>query len=129
MINKYFGIKRYGNVTADLAKVKKKQNTRQQMNAADTTRFGAVWTSSLGPIRQDDLPWVRQRRWGREQLAAARAHLAASLRGVAHLIQPFFMMNTSNAIMEQLGRLDSILKTTLAGFPENVTYYKNSNLP
>ena len=50
------------------------------------------------------------------------AHLAASLRVVAHLIQPF-MMNTSNAIMEQLGLgLDFDLENlTLAGFPENVT--------
>ena len=47
----------------------------------------------------------------KEQLAAVMAHLAASLRVVAHLIQPF-MMNTSNAIMEQLGLAwTSILKT------------------
>ena len=58
----------------------------------------------------------------KEQLAAVMAHLAASLRVVAHLIQPF-MMNTSNAIMEQLGLgLDFDLENlTLAGFPENVT--------
>ena len=55
-------------------------------------------------------------------MAAVMAHLAASLRVVAHLIQPF-MMNTSNAIMEQLGLdLDFDLENlTLAGFPENVT--------
>ena len=68
-------------------------------------------------------PWVLAKEDGdKEQLAAVMAHLAASLRVVAHLIQPF-MMNTSNAIMEQLGLgLDFDLENlTLAGFPENVT--------
>lgn len=38
----------------------------------------------------------------RDKLEAVMSHLAASLRVVAHLIQPF-MMETSDAIMEQLG--------------------------
>ena len=57
----------------------------------------------LGPTKYIDetAPWVLAKEDGdKEQLAAVMAHLAASLRVVAHLIQPF-MMNTSNAIMEQ----------------------------
>lgn len=134
MINKYFGgqIPAYvENVTAfdaDLAKVVEENiaEYHKQMNAVDYPRaLEAVWNiiSRTNKYIDETAPWVLAKEDGdKEQLAAVMAHLAASLRVVAHLIQPF-MMNTSNAIMEQLGLdLDFDLENlTLAGFPENIT--------
>ena len=134
MINKYFGgqVPAYvENVTAfdsDLAKVVEENiaEYHKQMNAVDYPRaLEAVWNiiSRTNKYIDETAPWVLAKEDGdMEQLAAVMAHLAASLRVVAHLIQPF-MMNTSNAIMEQLGLdLDFDLENlTLAGFPENVT--------
>ena len=134
MINKYFGgqVPAYvENVTAfdvDLAKVVEENiaEYHKQMNAVDYPRaLEAVWNiiSRTNKYIDETAPWVLAKEDGdKEQLAAVMAHLAASLRVVAHLIQPF-MMNTSNAIMEQLGLgLDFDLEDlTLAGFPENVT--------
>ena len=134
MINKYFGgqVPTYvENVTAfdaDLAKVVEENiaEYHKQMNAVDYPRaLEAVWNiiSRTNKYIDETAPWVLAKEDGdKEQLAAVIAHLAASLRVVAHLIQPF-MMNTSNAIMEQLGLgLDFDLENlTLAGFPENVT--------
>ena len=134
MINKYFGgqVPAYvENVTvfdADLAKVVEENiaEYHKQMNAVDYPRaLEAVWNiiSRTNKYIDETAPWVLTKEDGdKEQLAAVMAHLAASLRVVAHLIQPF-MMNTSNAIMEQLGLgLDFDLENlTLAGFPENVT--------
>ena len=134
MINKFFGgqVPAYvENVTvfdADLAKVVEENiaEYHKQMNAVDYPRaLEAVWNiiSRTNKYIDETAPWVLAKEDGdKEQLAAVMAHLAASLRVVAHLIQPF-MMNTSNAIMEQLGLgLDFDLENlTLAGFPENVT--------
>ena len=134
MINKYFGgqVPAYvENVTAfdaDLSKVVEENiaEYHKQMNAVDYPRaLEAVWNiiSRTNKYIDETAPWVLAKEDGdKEQLAAVMAHLAASLRVVAHLIQPF-MMNTSNAIMEQLGLgLDFDLENlTLAGFPENVT--------
>ena len=134
MINKYFGgqvLAYVENVTAfdaDLAKVVEENiaEYHKQMNAVDYPRaLEAVWNiiSRTNKYIDETAPWVLAKEDGdKEQLAAVMAHLAASLRVVAHLIQPF-MMNTSNAIMEQLGLdLDFDLENlTLAGFPENVT--------
>ena len=134
MINKYFGgqVPAYvQNVTAfdaDLAKVVEENiaEYHKQMNAVDYPRaLEAVWNiiSRTNKYIDETAPWVLAKEDGdKDQLAAVMAHLAASLRVVAHLIQPF-MMNTSNAIMEQLGLgLDFDLENlTLAGFPENVT--------
>ena len=134
MINKYFGgqVPAYvENVTAfdaDLAKVVEENiaEYHKQMNAVDYPRaLEAVWNiiSRTNKYIDETAPWVLAKEYGdKEQLAAVMAHLAAGLRVVAHLIQPF-MMNTSNAIMEQLGLgLDFDLENlTLAGFPENVT--------
>lgn len=134
MINKYFGgqVPAYvENVTAfdvDLAKVVEENiaEYHKQMNAVDYPRaLEAVWNiiSRTNKYIDETAPWVLAKEDGdKDQLAAVMAHLAASLRVVAHLIQPF-MMNTSNAIMEQLGLgLDFDLENlTLAGFPENVT--------
>lgn len=134
MINKYFGgqVPTYvENVTAfdaDLAKVVEESiaEYHKQMNAVDYPRaLEAVWNiiSRTNKYIDETAPWVLAKEDGdKEQLVAVMAHLAASLRVVAHLIQPF-MMNTSNAIMEQLGLdLDFDLENlTLAGFPENIT--------
>ena len=134
MINKYFGgqVPAYvENVTAfdaDLAKVVEENiaEYHKQMNAVDYPRaLEAVWNiiSRTNKYIDETAPWILAKEDDdKEQLAAVMAHLAASLRVVAHLIQPF-MMNTSNAIMEQLGLgLDFDLENlTLAGFPENVT--------
>ena len=134
MINKYFGgqVPVYvENVTAfdaDLAKVVEENiaEYHKQMNAVDYPRaLEAVWNiiSRTNKYIDETAPWVLAKEDGdKEQLAAVMAHLAASLRVVAHLIQPF-MMNTSNAIMEQLGLgLNFDLENlTLAGFPENIT--------
>ena len=134
MINKYFGgqVPAYvENVTvfdADLAKVVEENiaEYHKQMNAVDYPRaLEAVWNiiSRTNKYIDETAPWVLAKEDGdKEQLAAVMAHLAASLRVVAHLIQPF-MMNTSNAIMEQLGLgLDFDLENlTLAAFPENIT--------
>ena len=134
MINKYFGgqvpayVENATAFDADLAKVVEESiaEYHKQMNAVDYPRaLEAVWNiiSRTNKYIDETAPWVLVKEDGdKEQLAAVMAHLAASLRVVAHLIQPF-MMNTSNAIMEQLGLgLDFDLENlTLAGFPENVT--------
>lgn len=134
MINKYFGgqvpafVENVTSFDADLAKVVEENiaEYHKQMNAVDYPRaLEAVWNiiSRTNKYIDETAPWVLAKEDGdKEQLAAVMAHLAASLRVVSHLIQPF-MMNTSNAIMEQLGLdLDFDLENlTLAGFPENVT--------
>ena len=114
MINKYFGgeVPAYvENVTefdADLAALVAEKITEyhKQMNAVDYPRaLDAVWSiiSRTNKYIDETAPWVLAKDEAkRDELAAVMAHLAASLRVVAHLIQPF-MMTTSNAIMEQLG--------------------------
>lgn len=134
MINKYFGgqVPAYvENVTAfdaDLAKVVEENlaEYHKQMNAVDYPRaLEAVWNiiSRTNKYIDETAPWVLAKEDGdKKQLAAVMAHLAASLRVVAHLIQPF-MMTTSNAIMEQLGLpvAFDLENLELSGFPENVT--------
>ena len=134
MINKYFGgqVPAYvENVTAfdaDLAKVVEENidEYHKQMNAVDYPRaLEAVWNiiSRTNKYIDETAPWVLAKEDGdKEQLAAVMAHLAASLRVVAHLVQPF-MMTTSNAIMEQLGLpvVFDLENLELSGFPENVT--------
>ncbi|MFV8064797.1 methionine--tRNA ligase [Streptococcus pluranimalium] len=114
MINKYFGgqIPDYKeNITAfdgDLADFVS-ENLKlyhHNMEAVDYPRaLEAVWNiiSRTNKYIDETAPWVLAKEEGnKEQLASVMAHLTASLRVVAHLIQPF-MMETSNAIMEQLG--------------------------
>ena len=134
MINKYFDgqvpayIENVTDYDADLAKVVAEniEEFHKQMNAVDFPRaLDAVWNiiSRTNKYIDETAPWVLAKEDGdEEQLRAVMAHLAASLRVVAHLIQPF-MMSTSNAIMEQLGLpvgfdLENL---ELSGFPENVT--------
>ncbi|WP_342983065.1 methionine--tRNA ligase [Streptococcus salivarius] len=134
MINKYFGgqvpayVENVTNFDADLAKVVAEniEEFHKQMNAVDFPRaLDAVWNiiSRTNKYIDETAPWVLAKEDGdKGQLAAVMAHLAASLRVVAHLIQPF-MMTTSNAIMEQLGLSGAfdLENLELSGFPENVT--------
>ena len=134
MINKYFGgqvpayVENVIDFDADLAKVVAEniEEFHKQMKAVDFPRaLDAVWNiiSRTNKYIDETAPWVLAKEEGdKEQLAAVMAHLAASLRVVAHLIQPF-MMTTSNAIMEQLGLpvAFDLENLELSGFPENVT--------
>lgn len=134
MINKYFGgqvptyVENVTDFDADLAKVVAEniEEFHKQMNAVDFPRaLDAVWNiiSRTNKYIDETAPWVLAKEdSNKEQLAAVMAHLAASLRVVAHLIQPF-MMTTSNAIMEQLGLSGTfdLENLELSGFPENVT--------
>ncbi|MCE2227226.1 methionine--tRNA ligase [Streptococcus thermophilus] len=134
MINKYFDgqvpayIENVTDYDADLAKVVAEniEEFHKQMNAVDFPRaLDAVWNiiSRTNKYIDKTAPWVLAKEDGdEEQLRAVMAHLAASLRVVAHLIQPF-MMSTSNAIMEQLGLpvVFDLENLELSGFPENVT--------
>ncbi len=134
MINKYFDGKvptYVENVTAfdaDLASVVAENiaEYHKQMNAVDYPRaLEAVWNiiSRTNKYIDETAPWVLAKDEAkRDELAAVMAHLAASLRVVAHLIQPF-MMSTSDAIMEQLGLGNDfdLENLTLAGFPEGIT--------
>ena len=134
MINKYFGgqvpvyVENVTDFDADLAKVVAEniEEFHKQMNAVDFPRaLDAVWNiiSRTNKYIDETAPWVLAKEDGdKEQLAAVMAHLAASLRVVAHLVQPF-MMTTSNAIMEQLGlpEVFGLENLELSGFPENVT--------
>ena len=134
MINKYFGgqvptyVENVTDFDADLSKVVAEniEEFHKQMNAVDFPRaLDAVWNiiSRTNKYIDETAPWVLAKEDGdEEQLRAVMAHLAASLRVVAHLIQPF-MMSTSNAIMEQLGLpvVFDLENLELSGFPENVT--------
>ncbi|WP_368404134.1 methionine--tRNA ligase [Streptococcus salivarius] len=134
MINKYFGgqvpayVENVTDFDADLAKVVAEniEEFHKQMKAVDFPRaLDAVWNiiSRTNKYIDETAPWVLAKEDGdKEQLAAVMAHLAASLRVVAHLIQPF-MMTTSNAIMEQLGLpvTFDLENLELSAFPENVT--------
>ncbi|BAM23108.1 methionine--tRNA ligase [Streptococcus intermedius] len=133
MINKYFEgevpvyVENVTNFDADLAAVVADNLAQyhKQMNAVDYPRaLEAVWNiiSRTNKYIDETAPWVLARDDTKtDELAAVMAHLAASLRVVAHLIQPF-MMTTSNAIMEQLGLgADFDLENlNLAGLPTGI---------
>ncbi|MGO5579585.1 methionine--tRNA ligase [Streptococcus milleri] len=133
MINKYFEgevpvyMENVTDFDADLAAVVADNLAQyhKQMNAVDYPRaLEAVWNiiSRTNKYIDETAPWVLAKDEAkRDDLAAVMAHLAASLRVVAHLIQPF-MMTTSNAIMEQLGLgADFDLENlNLAGLPTGI---------
>ncbi len=133
MINKYFDgeIPSYQeNVTefdADLAAVVADNlaDYHKQMAAVDFPKaLDAVWNiiARTNKYIDETAPWVLTKDEAkRDQLAAVMAHLAASLRLVAHLIQPF-MMSTSDAIMTQLGLGQDfdMANLSLAGLPSGI---------
>ena len=98
MINKYFDgqvpayIENVTDYDADLAKVVAEniEEFHKQMNAVDFPRaLDAVWNiiSRTNKYIDETAPWVLAKEDGdEEQLRAVMAHLAASLRVVAHLI-------------------------------------------
>ena len=133
MINKYFEgevpvyVENVTDFDADLAAVVADNLAQyhKQMNAVDYPRaLEAVWNiiSRTNKYIDETAPWVLAKDDTKTaDLAAVLAHLAASLRVLAHLIQPF-MMTTSNAIMEQLGLgADFDLENLdLAGLPTGI---------
>lgn len=132
MVNKYFDgeVPRFAVATdfdADLASVATDsiENYHKQMEAVDFPRaLEVVWNliSRTNKYIDETAPWVLAKgETDRDKLAAVMSHLVASLRVVAHLIQPF-MMETSDAIMEQLGlgTTFDLEKLTFAGLPEGV---------
>lgn len=136
MVNKYFDgeVPRFAVATdfdADLASVATDsienyhKQMEEQMEAVDFPRaLEAVWNliSRTNKYIDETAPWVLAKdETDRDKLAAVMSHLVASLRVVAHLIQPF-MMETSDAIMEQLGlgATFDLEKLTFADLPEGV---------
>lgn len=133
MLNKYFEgevpvyVENVTDFDADLAAVVADSLAQyhKQMNAVDYPRaLEAVWNiiSRTNKYIDETAPWVLAKDDTKiDELAAVMAHLVASLRVVAHLIQPF-MMTTSNAIMEQLGLgADFDLENLdLAGLPTGI---------
>ena len=114
MINKYF----YGQVPAyeenvtefdgALAQVAAESiaDYYKHMDEVDYPRaLEAVWTliSRTNKYIDETAPWVLAKDEAlRNQLASVMSHLSASLRVVAHMINPF-MMETSKAVLSQLG--------------------------
>lgn len=136
MINKYFdgNVPAFATATefdADLAAVVADNIAayHQQMEAIDFPKaLEAVWTiiSRTNKYIDETAPWLLAKNEDQKaQLAAVLAHLAASLRVIAHLIQPF-MMETSNAIMEQLGlgKDFELENLSLAGLPTDIKVVK-----
>lgn len=140
MVNKYFDgeVPRFAVATdfdADLASVATDsiENYHKQMEAVDFPRaLEAVWNliSRTNKYIDETAPWVLAKdETDRDKLAAVMSHLVASLRVVAHLIQPF-MMETSDAIMEQLGlgATFDLEKLTFADLPEGVRVVAKGSL-
>lgn len=98
----------------------------KEMEAVDYPRaLEAIWAiiSRTNKYIDETAPWVLAKDEDkRDELAAVMSHLVASLRVVAHLIQPF-MMTTSNAIMTQLGlpEVTSLENLALSDLPEGLT--------
>lgn len=134
MINKYFDgqVPVYEENVTDfdgaLAQVAAESITDyyKHMDAVDYPRaLEAVWTliSRTNKYIDETAPWVLAKDEAKvKKLAAVMSHLAASLRVVAHLIEPF-MMETSRAVLTQLGlpEVASLENLNLADFPAGVT--------
>ncbi|WP_155969889.1 methionine--tRNA ligase [Streptococcus ruminantium] len=134
MINKYFGgsLPNFkAGVTAfdaDLETMAEQsiQDYHKHMDSVDYPRaLETVWNliARTNKYIDETAPWILAKEDGdKEQLASVMAHLAASLRVVAHLIQPF-MMATSHAIMEQLGmgNVTSLETLKFADLPNDLT--------
>ena len=134
MINKYFDgqVPTYEENVTDfdgaLAQVAAESiaDYYKHMDAVDYPRaLEAVWTliSRTNKYIDETAPWVLAKDEAKvKELAAVMSHLAASLRVVAHLIEPF-MMETSRAVLTQLGlaEVSSLENLSLADFPAGVT--------
>ena len=125
MINKYFDgqVPAYEENVTDfdgaLAQVAAQSITDyyKHMDAVDYPRaLEAVWTliSRTNKYIDETTPWVLAKDEAKvKELAAVMSHLAASLRVVAHLIAPF-MMETSKAVLSQLGLPQAVSLENLA---------------
>ena len=125
MINKYFDgqVPAYEeNVTdfdGSLAQVASESiaDYYKHMDVVDYPRaLEAVWTliSRTNKYIDETAPWVLAKDEAKvKELAAVMSHLAASLRVVAHLIAPF-MMETSKAVLSQLGLPQAVSLENLA---------------
>ena len=114
MINKYFNgqVPAYEENVTDfdgaLAQVAAQSiaDYYKHMDAVDYPRaLEAVWTliSRTNKYIDETAPWVLAKDETKvKELAAVMSHLASSLRVVAHMIDPF-MMETSKAVLSQLG--------------------------
>lgn len=140
MINKYFD----GQVPAFASQVtafdgnleelvaEQIANYHEQMEAVDYPRaLEAVWAiiSRTNKYIDETAPWLLVKDESKmSELASVMSHLAASLRVVAHLIEPFMML-TSRAIMEQLGMepVTSVEKLNLTDLPANLTVVKKGS--
>lgn len=134
MINKYFD----GQVPslsagqtdfdADLEAVAEKAiaDYHHYMDLVDYPRaLEAVWSliARTNKYIDETAPWVLVKDDTQQPaLSSAMAHLAESLRVVAHLIAPF-MMETATSIVSQLGlgQVTAIEGLAFGQFPENVT--------
>ena len=125
MINKYFDgqVPTYEENVTDfdgaLAQVAAQSITDyyKHMDAVDYPRaLEAVWTliSRTNKYIDETAPWVLAKDEAKvKELAAVMSHLAASLRVVAHMIEPF-MMETSKAVLSQLGLPQAVSLENLA---------------
>ena len=133
MVNKYFGgtiptERTAGEFDEDLIALA--TATKAKVEAyADEMQFSQALTELWALISRtnkyidETAPWVLVKEESKScQLASVMSHLAASLRVVAHLIQPF-MMTTSDAIMEQLGmdKVATLEDLNFAGLPAGLT--------
>lgn len=89
----------------------------KHMDGVDYPRaLEAVWTliSRTNKYIDETAPWVLAKDDSKvKELAAVMSHLAASLRVVAHMIEPF-MMETSKAVLSQLGLPQAVSLENLA---------------
>ena len=125
MINKYFDgqVPAYEENVTDfdgaLAQVAAQSITDyyKHMDAVDYPRaLEAVWTliSRTNKYIDETAPWVLAKDEAKvKELAAVMSHLTASLRVVAHMIDPF-MMETSKAVLSQLGLPQAVSLENLA---------------
>ena len=125
MINKYFDgqVPAYEENVTDfdgaLAQVAAQSiaDYYKHMDAVDYPRaLEAVWTliSRTNKYIDETAPWVLAKDDSKvKELAAVMSHLAASLRVVAHMIEPF-MMETSKSVLSQLGLLQAASLENLA---------------
>ena len=125
MINKYFdgqvptyeeNVTDFDGALAQVA-VQSIADYYKHMDAVDYPRaLEAVWTliSRTNKYIDETAPWVLAKDEAlRNQLASVMSHLAASLRVVAHMIEPF-MMETSKAVLSQLGLPQAVSLENLA---------------
>lgn len=125
MINKYFdgqvpafeeNVTDFDGALAQVA-VQSIADYYKHMDGVDYPRaLEAVWTliSRTNKYIDETAPWVLAKDDSKvKELAAVMSHLAASLRVVAHMIEPF-MMETSKAVLSQLGLPQAVSLENLA---------------